>query len=156
VSLETSDDTVHDLRRKVRAVVESFGKSNHSQLQVNIVSFGFKHGAPIDCDIIMDVRFLPNPYFQKDLREKTGLDEAVASYVLGTKPAKDFLKRFEELLQSLLPQYVFEGKSYLNIGIGCTGGKHRSVVLAEELKKSLGGDNIFVSIRHRDRERSSV
>jgi len=150
ILLDTTHYTVHDLRREVKEFVKTLYNKKAHDVRVNFVSFGFKHGIPIDCDLVMDVRFLPNPHFITELREKTGLERRVSSYVFKTKAAKEFLDKFTELLLLLLPQYVFEGKSYLNIGIGCTGGKHRSVAIAEKLAKKVPKIGYLVSVTHRD------
>ena len=121
-------------------------------MRINFLSFGFKHGAPIDCDLIADVRFLTNPHFIESLRELTGRDAAVREYVFKSPDAAEFVSRYSDLLKFLLPKYQFEGKAYLNIGIGCTGGKHRSVAIAEALAKSLVNLPYLVSVRHRDIE----
>lgn len=148
--LDTSDCTVHELKRQLRDFLSSLGVSSAYQMRVNFLSFGFKHGAPIDCDLITDVRFLTNPHFVESLRELTGLDTGVKEYVFKSPDALEFVHRYSELLRFLLPKYQFEGKAYLNIGIGCTGGKHRSVAIAEALAKALANVEYQVSVRHRD------
>jgi UPF0042 nucleotide-binding protein len=120
-------------------------------LPVTLVSFGFKHGIPVDADLVFDVRFLPNPHFVPRLRPKTGKDRAVIKFMEEHTVTREMLKRLTELLKFLIPQYVAEGKSYLTIGIGCTGGRHRSVMIAEALKKSIGGlRGARVRVQHRD------
>jgi UPF0042 nucleotide-binding protein len=119
-------------------------------MRVNFLSFGFKYGAPIDCDLIADVRFLTNPHFVDSLRDLTGTDDSVREYVFKSPDAAEFVNRYSDLLKFLLPKYQFEGKAYLNIGIGCTGGKHRSVAIAEALVKTLDMLPYLVSVRHRD------
>jgi UPF0042 nucleotide-binding protein len=119
-------------------------------MRINFLSFGFKYGAPIDCDLIVDVRFLKNPYFEETLRDLTGLDAPVQKYVLNIPDTSDFLEKYTDLLSFLIPKYQFEGKAYLNVGIGCTGGKHRSVALAEELKRRCVSDRYLISAKHRD------
>lgn len=151
--IDTSAMSVHDLRREVRAFVESISKGRASPLRVNLVSFGYKFGIPLDCDLLMDVRFLANPHFVPGLREKTGLESEVSNYVLKTDAAKAFLDRYQELLSFLIPHYMREGKSYLSIGIGCTGGKHRSVTISEELRRRLSQLGVLLSIKHRDMSR---
>jgi len=141
---DTSTFSPHQLRQEVQRFVAA-----EIQLGVTLLSFGFKYGPPKDADLIVDVRFLPNPHFVPELRERTGLEESVAQYVLNFAESREFLTRYGELLQFLVPQYEREGKRYLTIAIGCTGGKHRSVVLAEELKRFVPG----ALVRHRDRER---
>jgi len=148
--LDTSDCTVHELKRQLRDFLTSLGISSGYAMRVNFLSFGFKYGAPIDCDLIADVRFLTNPHFVESLRELTGRDAAVREYVFKSPDAAEFVSRYSEILKFLLPKYQFEGKAYLNIGIGCTGGKHRSVAIAEALVKSLDNLPYLVSVRHRD------
>ncbi|MBN1193101.1 MAG: RNase adapter RapZ [Coriobacteriia bacterium] len=120
------------------------------QMAVTVVSFGFKHGLPVDADIVMDVRFLPNPYYDDRLRPKTGLDRPVRSFVLGKPETTAFLERWFSLLELLLPNYVSEGKSQLSVALGCTGGQHRSVVLAEKTGEHLLSLGYQVSVSHRD------
>ena len=121
------------------------------QLVVTILSFGFKHGIPVDSDLLFDVRFLPNPHFVPKLRPHTGRDKGVVEYINKSKATSEFLMHTLNLLQFLIPQYVREGKSYLTVGIGCTGGRHRSVAIAEALKKGLSGiQGVRVRVRHRD------
>lgn len=150
VVIDTSDYSIHDLRRTLKAFVDTIDKKSNSLIRVNFVSFGFKHGIPLDCDLVTDVRFLPNPYFIAELREKTGKDKEVSDYVLAATSAQEYLQRYSELLTFLLPHYIFEGKAYLNIGIGCTGGRHRSVAIAEELAKIVTFKDCLLSVRHRD------
>ncbi len=151
--VDTSQLTEHDLKRKIRAFAAEFNINVAKKIRVNFISFGFKFGAPGDCDIIIDVRFLPNPHFIEALRPLTGLDPKVSEYVLTAPAAQDFVNRYTDLIQFLLPHYAFEGKAYLNIGIGCTGGKHRSVAIAEALKARVIGDDYLISINHRDAKR---
>lgn len=132
--IDTSGLTVHELRRQLTA---RFGGTQQTQMAVTIMSFGFKYGVPSNVDVVMDVRFLPNPYFVPDLKALTGKDEGVIKYVLERPEAQEFLTRFYEFLSFLLPKYQAEGKTYLTVGIGCTGGKHRSVTLAAELGERL-------------------
>ncbi len=119
-------------------------------MQVAVESFGFKHGLPLDADIVMDVRFLPNPHWEDDLRPLTGHDHKVRDYVLETVGRVGFVERFDDLLGTLLPQYEAEGRSYLTVAIGCTGGRHRSVAVAEELAERLRGRGVAVRTNHRD------
>jgi UPF0042 nucleotide-binding protein len=116
-------------------------------------SFGYKHGAPRDADLIFDVRFLPNPHWVEELRDLRGTDERVSGYVLESEGAKEFVDRIDELLGFLIPRFQSEGKSYLSIAVGCTGGHHRSVAIAEELEKRLTGHGVRAAVRHRDIER---
>ncbi len=147
--VDTSNMTVHELRHAFRGV-ES-GRGPGSQLVVTILSFGFKHGIPVDSDLLFDVRFLPNPHFVPQLRPHTGRDREVREFLDKSSATHDFLEHTQNLLRFLIPQYVAEGKTYLTIGIGCTGGRHRSVAIAEALKKGLGGlQGAQLRVRHRD------
>jgi RNase adapter protein RapZ len=145
--IDTSDLNVHQLKERV---LGAFDHTSTSRLQVAVESFGFKHGVPLDADIVMDVRFLPNPHWQDELRPLTGHDPKVRDYVLETASGSEFVDRFDELLGSLLPQYEAEGRVYLTIAIGCTGGRHRSVAVAEELAARLRGRGVAVRTSHRD------
>jgi UPF0042 nucleotide-binding protein len=147
--LDTSDMTVHELRQAFLAM--SRGARGHRGPVVTLLSFGFKNGVPIDADLVFDVRFLPNPHFEPALRPKTGRDAAVASYVVDHPAAREFLDRLEPLLRFLLPQYAREGKTYVTVAVGCTGGKHRSVALAEVLARHLADlPGLRFRVRHRD------
>ena len=147
--VDTSRMTVHELRHAFRNV-ES-GRSPGSQLVVTVLSFGFKHGIPVDSDLLFDVRFLPNPHFVPELRPHTGRDPQVRSFLDRSPATHEFLDHTLNLLRFLIPQYVAEGKSYLTVGIGCTGGRHRSVMIAEALKKGLAGlKGVQIRVRHRD------
>jgi UPF0042 nucleotide-binding protein len=147
--VDTSEMTVHELRHAFTGVAA--GRVPGGQLVVTILSFGFKHGIPVDSDLLFDVRFLPNPHFVPDLRPNTGRDPQVVRYINKAKATHEFLTHTLNLLKFLVPQYVHEGKSYLTIGIGCTGGRHRSVAIAEALKKGLSGlQGVRVRVKHRD------
>ena len=147
--IDTSALTVHELRRRVREVTDSPTAS--TPLVVTLMSFGFRRGVPADADLVFDVRFLPNPHFVTALRRWSGRNVKVAQYVLRSKPAIRFMKLTTDLLRFLIPQYVAEGKAYLTIAIGCTGGKHRSVALAEAFAKRLSSvKGIDIRVRHRD------
>ena len=147
--VDTSQMTVHELRHVFTGVAS--GRAPGTQLVVTILSFGFKHGIPVDSDLLFDVRFLPNPHFVPALRPHTGRDREVVRYLERSDATKDFLRHTSNLLKFLVPQYVHEGKSYLTIGIGCTGGRHRSVAIAEALKRLLSGiPNVRVRVSHRD------
>ena len=150
VVVDTSELNVNQLRERL---ADLFGGDEATAMQVLVMSFGFKHGVPIDVDNVLDVRFLPNPYWVEEMRPLTGLDEPVRRYVLGQPEAKEFLERAEYLLKFLVPAYVKEGKSYLTIAIGCTGGRHRSVVLVEEIADRLRKMGYNPSTIHRDVER---
>jgi UPF0042 nucleotide-binding protein len=146
--IDTSDLTVHQLKARL---VELFGPSSPTDtLQVGIVSFGFKHGLPLDVDLVFDVRFLPNPYWDENLRPLSGLDGPVRTHVLDNPLATTFLLKLEDMLETLLPAYVGEGKSYLSIAIGCTGGQHRSVAIAERLAAWFQARDMRPRITHRD------
>ncbi|MEI2699068.1 MAG: RNase adapter RapZ [Microthrixaceae bacterium] len=148
VVIDTSDMNVHDLRRRV---VELFGdEARRSSTQVTVLSFGYKHGVPPDADLVFDCRFLPNPHWVDDLRPKTGLDVEVQEYVASFELTEQFLARLYPLLELLLPAYLEEGKSILTIAFGCTGGKHRSVSMAERAAVWLRGQGIEPRLRHRD------
>jgi RNase adapter protein RapZ len=151
VIIDTTELNVHQLRDRVRA---AFGDEETDVGMVTTIrSFGFKHGAPIDADIVLDVRFLPNPHWVDELRPLTGLDEPVRDYVLGQDAAKAFVDKIVDLLELLLPAYRDEGKAYLSIAIGCTGGRHRSVAIAEELRTRLAESGTSVTASHRDVEK---
>jgi len=146
--IDTSSLNVHELKTKLLAAFEE--ATDGQRLQIAVESFGFKHGLPIDADIVMDIRFLPNPHWEEVLRPLTGHDPAVRDFVLERSQASDFLDRFEGLMLSLLPSYETEGKSYLTVAIGCTGGRHRSVAVVEELARRLREHGYAVRTGHRD------
>jgi UPF0042 nucleotide-binding protein len=147
--VDTTEMTVHELRQAFTGVAA--GRAPGAQLVVTILSFGFKHGIPVDSDLLFDVRFLPNPHFVPSLRPLTGREPAVVKYIDKSKATHEFLTHTLNLLKFLVPQYVHEGKTYLTIGIGCTGGRHRSVAIAEALRKGLSGmTGVRVRVRHRD------
>jgi UPF0042 nucleotide-binding protein len=150
VVVDTTGLNVNQLRERLS---DLFGNDDANAMQILVLSFGFKHGVPLDVDNVLDVRFLPNPHWVEAMRPLTGLDEPVRRYVLGQPEAKEFLQRTEHLLKFLVPAYVKEGKSYLTIAIGCTGGRHRSVVLAEEIADRLRKLGYNPSTIHRDVER---
>ena len=150
--IDTTELNVHQLKSKLSGLFEAAG---HGHLQVTVESFGFKNGLPLDADIVMDVRFLPNPHWDEDLRPQTGLDAAVREYVLDRDESRDFLARLDGLIESVLPSYAAEGKSYLTIAIGCTGGRHRSVAVVEELASRLRASGQPVRTAHRDNARAS-
>jgi UPF0042 nucleotide-binding protein len=146
--IDTTDLNIHQLRAKLIAAFDQAG--NDQRLQIAIESFGYKYGLPLDADIIMDVRFLPNPHWEEDLRPLTGHDPAVRDFVLERSHASHFLDQFEAMMVSLIPAYEAEGKSYLTIAMGCTGGRHRSVAVAEDLAARLRRRGIAVTTGHRD------
>lgn len=146
--INTSDLTVHELRA---VFTELFRDGAAAQLVVTLISFGYKHGVPLESDLLFDVRFLPNPHFVPHLRPRTGVDPEVQRYVGSRDAAQGFLTRVTDLLRFLLPQYAGEGKSYLTIGIGCTGGRHRSVAIVERLRRRLAElRGIHLLVKHRD------
>jgi UPF0042 nucleotide-binding protein len=148
VVVDTSGLTVHDLHDRM---VDLFGDTRiDAAMQTRVISFGYKHGLPLDVDLVLDCRFLPNPHWVEDLRPLTGLDEAVRTFVVGQAEAQDFLGHLDELLGMLLPAYVSEGKAYLTIALGCTGGRHRSVVIAEEVASLLRRQGFTPTVVHRD------
>jgi UPF0042 nucleotide-binding protein len=146
--VDTSERSVHDLRQTLQELFA--GERPRRPLRVAVTSFGFKHGVPRAIDLLFDVRFLPNPYWVPELRPLTGHDQSVRQMVMAHPDTGEFLHRLHDLLQFLLPRYAAEGKSYLTIGIGCTGGRHRSVIVAEELGSWLAGREVEASVRHRD------
>ena len=149
--IDTSRLTVHDLRRRV--LESTGGAKTVAPLMINVVSFGFRRAAPGDADLVLDVRFLPNPHFVSALRPWTGRHKRVARYVLKTPEARKFRSLTWALLKFLVPQYILEGKTYLTIAIGCTGGRHRSVAIAEDLAVRLRAmSGVLVRVRHRDVE----
>lgn len=149
VIIDTTDLNVHQLRRRL---IEMFTQTAET-MQIQVVSFGFKHGVPLDVDTVFDCRFLPNPHWVDQLRPLTGLDEPVRRFVLDQPATNEFVNRVDHLLGLVLPAYVKEGKSYLTIAVGCTGGRHRSVVLAEELVQRIGRYGFAPLLHHRDIDR---
>ena len=151
IVVDTSDTNVHELKARL---VELFsGLLATGSMETSIVSFGFKNGLPLDADMVFDVRFLPNPHWIPDLQPLSGLDDDVRVYVLASPEAVEFLERLDDFLDFLLPYYAREGKSYLSVAIGCTGGRHRSVVLAEELAARLRKAGFAPTVHHRDIDR---
>jgi UPF0042 nucleotide-binding protein len=151
VIIDTSELNVHELRERLTT---QFSEDDMARpMRVSIRSFGYKHGALRDSDFMFDVRFLPNPHWIPELRHLRGTDERVADYVMAAEGAKEFVDRVDELLAFLVPRFEAEGKSYLAVGIGCTGGHHRSVVIAEELGRRLAQHGVKATVRHRDIER---
>jgi UPF0042 nucleotide-binding protein len=145
--VDTSNLTVHELRD----VFRSREKSGRAEMVVNLVSFGYKHGIPVDADLVFDVRCLPNPHFVDGLRHLTGRSKAVVRFMQRHSETGEFIDRLTSFLKFALPHYVREGKSYLTVGVGCTGGQHRSVMLVEELRKSLSGvKSVRLRVKHRD------
>ncbi len=156
VVVDTSSLSAADAKRRFARLVESHA----NRLSVSLISFGFKYGTPLDVDMLLDVRFLPNPHYDPKLRPLTGHDEPVRDAVLGQHDTKEFLARLHDLLAFLIPRYAAEGKTYFTLGIGCTGGRHRSVAIVEDLVRYLkeeGADSpaIDLFVRHRDLEAGS-
>jgi UPF0042 nucleotide-binding protein len=147
--IDTSKFNVHELRSHI---TERFQKqeAGNNNILVSCVSFGFRHGVPEDADLVFDVRFLPNPHFVPEFRPLTGRDPKVAKYIRSFPQTKEFINRISQLLIYLLPHYIREGKSYLTISFGCTGGQHRSVMIAEDVSKHLGKAGYRVKVVHRD------
>jgi RNase adapter protein RapZ len=151
VVIDSTDLNVHQLKARL---VDLFGvESQAAGMQTTITSFGYKHGLPLDVDIVFDCRFLPNPYWVERLRDHTGLEAPVREFVLSQPATGAFLDKLDDLFELLLPAYAAEGKSYLTVGIGCTGGRHRSVVLAEELARHLRRKGYEPRVQHRDVDR---
>jgi UPF0042 nucleotide-binding protein len=144
--IDTSTTNVHELRARV---TDAFGGGDRAMV-VNVVSFGFKHGTPRDADMVLDVRFLDNPHWVDELRPLTGLDQPVADYVFSGPLAKEFMERLYALLDIMVPAFIEDGKRYLTIAIGCTGGRHRSVALAERLGEYLARFDVRIQLEHRD------
>jgi RNase adapter protein RapZ len=150
---DTTELSVHDLRRRI---LDEYGPGvgRQPRMSTRVVSFGFKYGTPVDADLLFDVRFLPNPFFVPELRSYSGLDEPVRDYVLNTPDVATFIEKAMDLLEFVLPRYEREGKSYLTVGIGCTGGRHRSIVLAEAIAAALLTKSDFrIEVVHRDIDR---
>jgi RNase adapter protein RapZ len=150
VVIDTSQFNVHELRQFVTA---RFKNPDKRPMLVSVVSFGYRYGVPTDADLVFDVRFLPNPHFVPRLRRFTGKDPKVRRYIRSFPQTGEFLRRMEGLLTYLIPHYIREGKSYLTIAFGCTGGKHRSVMLAESMKKALAKHGLSAKVIHRDMEK---
>jgi len=147
VVIDTSDLTIHQLRQRVTHI---YSQPTQAPLTVQIMSFGFKNGLPIDADLVFDMRFLPNPHWVPELRPKTGLSPDVRDYVLSRPGAQELLDRIEGLVEVMRPGYVAEGKRQVTVAVGCTGGKHRSTAMAEALASRLRADGLSVNVLHRD------
>jgi len=158
VTIDTSHLSVHELRREVLAAFSTDPSAAESRrrMRTRVMSFGFKYGVPLDADLVFDVRFLRNPHFERDLRPKSGIDDVVRDYVLASDGAGELLRHLDALLGFALPRYEHEGKSYLTIAIGCTGGRHRSVALARELRGKLAAQGVGAGIVHRDLQRGGM
>jgi len=149
--IDTSGLTPHELRDRIR---DAFAEVPPEQtLQVSLVSFGYKYGAPRDADLVIDCRFLPNPHWVEDLRPLPGTDDRVRTYVRDQQQYREFLRRLRALLGFMVPGFVAEGKAYLTVGVGCTGGRHRSVVVVEDLAAFFREKGMAASIDHRDLDR---
>ena len=146
--IDTSKFNVHELRQSIE---ETFrGESAEGKLMIYVNSFGFRHGVPLDSDLVFDVRFLPNPNYIPEMKKLTGRHPKVAAFIRSFEQTNEFIKRIGDLLVYLLPHYIREGKSYLTISIGCTGGHHRSVMMADEVRKFLAASGYHVKVTHRD------
>ncbi|CAI37168.1 UPF0042 nucleotide-binding protein [Corynebacterium jeikeium] len=150
IVLDTTNRSIHDLRRELE---KFFAAADHSSVRINVQSFGFKHGPPKDIDMLLDARFLPNPYWDPELRPFKGIDAPVSDFVLSQPGAQAFLDHIVGLIHSVLPGYRKEGKFFVSVAIGCTGGHHRSVAIVEELTRRLADDGVLVNLSHRDLER---
>jgi len=145
--VDTSNLNVHELRRSIEG---SFGDDEHVALRATVMSFGFKYGIPVDADLVADLRFLPNPYWNPELKELTGLNEQVNDFVVGSDQAQEFLTKYAELINLVEDGYLREGKRFVTIAMGCTGGKHRSVAMTENLSARLVKSGVEVRVVHRD------
>jgi UPF0042 nucleotide-binding protein len=145
--IDTSNLNIHQLAAKI---VNAFGDEENAELRATVVSFGFKYGIPVDADVVADMRFIPNPYWQPDLRPMTGQDKPVSDFVLGHPLAQQFLKNYVDVLDTLRTGYLNEGKRFVTVAIGCTGGKHRSVAMAEEIARRLREKGSPTLVVHRD------
>lgn len=153
VVIDTSKFNVHELRQ---FIMQRFQKAARRPLLVSVVSFGFRYGIPADADLVFDVRFLPNPHFVPRLRPYSGKDSRVARYIRSFPQTGEFLRRIESLLAYLIPHYITEGKSYLTVALGCTGGRHRSVTLAEVIARALRKKGYSAKTVHRDLEKTTT
>ena len=150
--IDTSDCNVHQLKEIIKDYFS--GPTQQEKMVVHLVSFSYRYGIPSDADVIMDVRFLPNPHFVEELKDLDGRDDRVKEFILNKNETKEFLKRFDSLLDFLIPNYWKEGKTYLTIAIGCTGGKHRSVAIVDFLADKISWERCILKKRHRDIERT--
>jgi len=148
---DTSELNVHQLKEMVLSFIR--GEEGNRRLTVHLQSFGYRFGIPMDSDLVVDVRFLPNPFFVETLKKFSGLNRKVKGFVLEQPVTREFLEKYRALLDVLIPGYQREGKSYLTISVGCTGGRHRSVAIVEELKSYFSGKNVELKITHRDMEK---
>jgi UPF0042 nucleotide-binding protein len=148
VVIDTSDLNIYELRDKLKAAIPDTVETD--TVKITLISFGFKYGLPLDADIIIDIRFLPNPYWVEEFKDLDGRDSRIVDYIMGFESAKEFLSSFVDMIETLIPLYQLERKYHLTIGLGCTGGKHRSVVVANELASRLIRDGYQVGVSHRD------
>jgi UPF0042 nucleotide-binding protein len=146
--IDTSSMTPHQLRKHI---IEAYLEKGPKEMTIGLISFGYKYGVPSEADLLFDVRFLPNPYFIKELKELTGTSPKVRKFVLEKKDTKEFLEKLYPLLDHVIPLYKKEGKSYLTIGIGCTGGQHRSPAIVQEIEKKLKKQKLKTTLTHRDK-----
>lgn len=153
VIIDTSHLLIRDLKTQINKIYLNDEKFRN--FYITILSFGFKYGIPVDSDLVFDVRFLPNPYYIPELKHKTGMDKAVNQYVMESSAANEFLNKLSDMLLFLIPNYISEGKNQLVIGIGCTGGKHRSVTLANELASRISNAEYGLKVEHRDIDKES-
>ncbi len=146
--IDTSQLLIRELKSKIYEIY--VGDLEYNNFYVTILSFGFKYGIPVDSDLVFDVRFLPNPFYEEDLKKKTGRDKEVRDYVMKSQPANEFLDKLEDMLKFLIPHYINEGKNQLVVSIGCTGGRHRSVTMVKKLKERLKDTGYGIKMEHRD------
>jgi UPF0042 nucleotide-binding protein len=152
VIIDTTKFNVHELRQ---FIIDRFQNPGRNPLMISVVSFGFRYGVPADADLVFDVRFLPNPHFVQRLRPFSGKDARVARYIRSFPQTGQFLRRIERLLAYLIPHYIREGKSYLTVALGCTGGRHRSVALSEVIRQSLQKRGYSTKVVHRDLDKTT-
>lgn len=152
--IETTNLLTRELKKEMFRIME--GEKDYDNLIISVLSFGFKYGIPSDSDLVFDVRFIPNPYYKAELRQLTGNDKTIQDYVMGWDVAKDFIEKLDDMVEFLIPNYIHEGKNQLVISIGCTGGKHRSVTLANELSKRIEARGYSVHSHHRDIGKDSL
>jgi UPF0042 nucleotide-binding protein len=152
--VDTSDFNVHELKAKIKKIADR-SAHNRISMKINLLSFGFKYGIPTDADLVIDMRFLANPFFVPELKALDGRSKEVREFILETSQAKNFLKKYLNLLEYLIPLYTLEGKAYLTIAVGCTGGRHRSVAIANAIYEHLGQRDFEPRIIHRDIDRDT-
>jgi len=151
IVIDTSKSNVHELREQLMEQYRSEGAT--VPLEISIISFGYKYGIPLDADMVLDLRFLPNPFWVDSLRDRDGTDKEVKKYVLGSEECIEYLDRVESLMEFLKEKFIREGRRYMTVALGCTGGQHRSVAIAEELACRLSASDWWVKVRHRDAHR---